>query len=32
MVFKDEMKNLNAHVAGVRFFKIRVDNLADEVR
>ena len=32
MAFKDALKKLNAHGIGVRFFQIRVDNLANEVR
>ena len=29
---KDELKKLNAHGAGARFFKICVGNLANDVR
>ena len=32
MAFKDELKKLSVHGVGARFFKIRVDNLANEVR
>ena len=32
MAFKDELKKLSVHGVGARFFKIRVANLANEVR
>ena len=32
MAFKDELKKLSAQGVGARFFKIRVANLANEVR